>query len=182
MNEVEALNLVNSDIALWEKAETTDLGGGSIEKKIHLPWGIGEVAVTLEGLTDGAKRRQALEQYGAYIRELVRDATDDDAITARAQIAAAKREQDDSGGSFGGHAPVPSDPHPTPSVVQGAGKAHEENVKGVTSLREGLVAQRDFFREQLGEYERGAKALRAELRALDAAIEAYEEDSDGTSD
>lgn len=90
MNENEFLALMQSDSKLWDYATTTHNKDGSIDKTLQIPWGIGEITVTLEGMDNVQGRRAAFNSFGDYIRGLINDKTSDDAITARAKQAAAR--------------------------------------------------------------------------------------------
>lgn len=79
---------MQSDMKMWDSAKTEDLGNGKIRKTIVLPYGIGETTVTLEGITDAGKRRNAVAGYGEYIRGLIDEQINDEVITSRAQQAA----------------------------------------------------------------------------------------------
>ena len=97
MTEQEVLDMMNSDYKLWSKASDKELGNGVVAKTITLPWGIGEYTINMEGMDDANKRRAAVNAYGEHIRGIVNERIDDTAITSRAQVAAARSEQDDSG-------------------------------------------------------------------------------------
>lgn len=177
MDKQEALNSMNSDHRLWEKAETKDLGGGRIEKVLTLPWGIGETRVTLEGMTDAGKRRAAVSGYGEYIRGVIEEAISDDAVTARAEQAAARAKQDDSGDSIilGGEQRVRDTPVPE-EVDAPADQAHQGDAPIPLGFRETLIARRIDISSQRNEHERRVRELDKELRAINSAIESLEED------
>lgn len=86
MNEIEFLQIMQSDSKLWDYAETVQ-DGGAVTKTLQVPWGIGEVSVTLEGMGDVNGRRAAFSAFGEYIRGLVNDRISEEAITARAEQA-----------------------------------------------------------------------------------------------
>ena len=96
MDVQQALDIMQSDMKLWDTAETEDLGEGRVTKTLDLPWGIGKLSVTLEGMTDATKRRDAVAQYGAFVRAEIEERIDDEAITSRAKAAAARAELDNS--------------------------------------------------------------------------------------
>lgn len=188
MEVKDALDIMNSDFKLWEKAESEDLGGGKVVKTLTLPWGIGEVKVTLEGMTDADKRRQAVAGYGNYIRDLINEATADEAIEARARQAAALAKPADSGGSpiIGGEQRV-RDAAVQEETHEVAGETHEHHAKEPVSIGETLAARRleiedelDFYRGRLEAAEREVARLSRDLRSVERAIAAIEEDENDT--
>lgn len=186
MDIKEALDCMNSDYKLWEKAESKDLGGGRVEKTLHLPWGIGEVSVTLEGMSDAGKRRAAVSGYGEYIRGVVNEAISDEAVSARAKQAAARVEQRDSEDSVivGGGTRVRDAAVQAPTDAE-AGEAHEGNATKPVGLRETLLARRseiedeaEFYVRRKAECERELKRLARDSRAVEAGIDALGDDDD----
>lgn len=177
----DALDIMNSDFKLWEAATEKPLGAGVVEKTINLPWGIGETTVTLEGMNDSNKRRAAVGAYGEYIRGLINERTNDEAIESRARQAAAKAEQDDSGdsvgvdkgqpvrgGSDGASLPPKTDARPSDT--------YEEDVADDADLRETLLARRAKVDERIGRLTEQLDTACRDLRGLDAALSAMEED------
>ena len=77
MTEQELQQILNSDMKLWELAETIEASDNAVTKVLDLPYGIGITEVTLEGLSDGSKRREACGSFGEYIRGLVNTAIGD---------------------------------------------------------------------------------------------------------
>jgi hypothetical protein len=188
MDIQETLDCMNSDYKLWSKAESQELPGGRVVKTLNLPWGIGDVVVTLEGLNDAGKRRDAVGSYGEYIRGVIEEAISEDAVTARAQQAAARTKQDDSGDS-----PIYSgEPRVRNTAVQEtanaeAGKTHQAATKEHAGLGETLAARRleieddvAYFTARRDEAERELRQLAKDRRAIEAAIASLgEDDEDG---
>ena len=182
MNELsipDALDIVQSDMKLWDKSETEPLPGGAVRKSINLPWGIGEVSATLEGMNDAEKRRAAVGAYANYIRDIVKQATDDEAVTSRAKAQAARSEQVDSAdGVRSGTEGVPvAATEATP--VEGADEAYEEATEGAAGFGEALTARRTALSERIGRVESDLARWRRELKGIDAALAAME-DEDGS--
>ena len=71
MNEQQLHAILQSDMKLWETAETTMDNEGTITKVIDLPYGIGEYSVTIEGVTNAEKRRAAVTGFGGSVRDVV---------------------------------------------------------------------------------------------------------------
>lgn len=71
MTEQELQDILQSDMRLWETAGTKDNTGESVTKVMDLPYDIGLTEVTLQGLTDAGKRRDAVSSFGNYVRSLV---------------------------------------------------------------------------------------------------------------
>lgn len=176
MNEQELNEVLQSDIRLWEVADTVQHPDGAVTKTLDLPYGIGVTEVRLEGMTDGIKRKAAFESYGNYIRGLVHEQTDDGAIQARAEAAAARSKQDNRTDSLlvdRGGAPLTAD---TPSDVPGAEEPYGGHADGNAGLGATLIAQRTALAAKVGRAEANLATWRRELKALDAACKALEED------
>ena len=179
----DALDIMNSDYKLWQAAVDNDVGGGRVEKTITLPWGIGEYKVTLEGMNDAGKRREAVGQYGQHIRDLIDERINDDAVTSRAKAAAARSEQADSEDSDGLDREVNVRTGTGAEEVQeaadeGPEEAYGSATEGNVDLREVLVARRAALDGRIEELtERLAVACR-DLRGIDAALEAMEDGPD----
>ena len=184
MNDVtEILNIMNSDFKLWERAETQDLGGGKVLKTITLPWGIGVTEVTLEGMTDAEKRRQAVGAYGEYIRSVIDERINDEAITARAKQAAARAQPADSPDSDSVSADEGlRDERLQEETYEGAGPKDKRDAQDIAGIGADLIARRTALRERVGRVEADLTRWRRELKALDAAVAALEEDDDTEDD
>jgi len=52
---LDILDIMQSDMKLWEAADREQVGGNLV-LKIILPWGIGETLVTMEGMDDQKRR------------------------------------------------------------------------------------------------------------------------------
>lgn len=180
MDKNEALDIMNSDFKLWERAATEDHGGGKLTKTLTLPWGIGEVSVTLEGMTDAGKRRNAVSGYGEYIRGLIDEATNDEAVTARAKAAAARIESADSKDSngIGGGPRVHIEPPVQEKPDEEAEQAYKVDVEDSGRFRETLVAKRSEIQNELNQLERRNRQLRTELLGVNAALDAMGEPED----
>ena len=179
--EQELSQVLNSDFKLWEFAETEE-NGTSITKSLNLPLGIGEVSVTLEDVHDATTKRGAVEAFGDYVRGLVRERTDDEEVTARAEAARQRAMQDDlDHGIYVGQQRV-QDPSAKEETLQGAVQTHDGDDEGDGGLGAVLFAKRATLRERVN----GARADLArwtkELKALDAACAALEEDDDTPQD
>lgn len=178
LTEIEALSIMSSDMKLWEIAETKEPEPGVLVKRLALPWGIGETEIRLEGITDAIKRRGAVQQYADYIRNLIKDKTDDEAVEARAKQAAARLEPLDSGGSIlTSSGRVPSE-GVEEAFVPGTGDIYQDNVEGDGGFGANLIAQRSALQARVGRAEADITAWRRTLRALDAACLALEEEEE----
>lgn len=179
MNELsipDALDIVQSDMKLWDKSDTEPLPGGAVRKTINLPWGIGVVSVNLEGLNDGKGRRNAVGAYAEYIRDIVKQAIDDEAVTSRAKAQAARVEQANSGdGVLSGTEGVPESTS-AEEVVEGSDEALEEDAKQPAGFGETLIARRVTLEARINRVEADIARWRRELKGIDAAIAAMEED------
>ena len=187
----EIHGIMNSDIKLWEQA-TTEQRGTTITKAVVLPFGIGEMRVSFEGVDNGIKRRAAAEQWGLMVRERVKNAIDDESVTARAQQAAALRESEeesarlerlDSGDGDSNSTTVGlQDQSAVPTASKtGSVQAHAFDAEADQGP-EGtdFTARAEWLRTRIGEGERQLKGWRRELRALEAAINIL--DSEGEED
>jgi len=178
MDIKETLDCMNSDFRLWERAESKDLGGGVVEKTITLPWGIGEVVVNLEGMNDAGKRRAAVGSYGEYIRGVIDEQTNDEAVTSRAKAAVARSELADSEDSTS----VDRELGVRDEEVQEEGdeepsQAYEEDASQPLGLRAVFVDRRleiiariDRAEHRRAEANRTLDQLSNELKAIDAAL------------
>jgi len=187
MDIQETLDIMNSDFKLWERATGEDLGGGKVTKTINLPWGIGEVTVTLEGMTDATKRRGAVSSYGEYIRGLIDEQTNDEAITSRAQVHAANAQPTDSesgADSLGGGPERVREPSVQEGDVPQAGQAHKEHATRPVGLREILTARKveiddevEYFTERRDTSIEELIALAQDLKAVEAGLAALGDDN-----
>jgi hypothetical protein len=181
----DALDIMNSDFKLWEYAADEDLGNGTIAKTITLPWGIGEYTVNMEGMNDAIKRRGAVSAYGEHIRGVINERINDESITSRAQAAAAEPEPIDSGYGDGvsGRLGV-LDETVQAEPDEEAKEAHQGTVEGTSSFGDDLVAERAKVDARIGGLTDDLARLCKQLRGIDAAIKAMEdndEDSTGPS-
>lgn len=94
MTQSEWLSIMHHDVRLWDMAEKEEVKGGMKLTMRDMPWGIGDAEVTLEGVSDANERRNAVGTYGAYIRGLIDNEIDDEAVEARATQAAAFASED----------------------------------------------------------------------------------------
>ena len=144
MNESELNDALNSDMRLWDAAAKTDDGQDSISLLLDLPYGIGETSVTLQGLDNAEKRRDAIGVYGNYIRNLIENKVGDDAITSKAayQRALAEPVQEDV---------VVASQAVVANPILAGPAAVEERLKEVVGLILELVDQnKELTRELLG--------------------------------
>lgn len=167
----EALDIVNSDFKLWERATDTPTKTG-VSKTLVLPWGIGEVTVNVEGVHDAKTRRNAVGMYGEYIRGLVKEATDDEAVTSRAAAKAARAEQADSGDSDGVNAVGVSGRPPEEEATTDAGEAHEEAFETAPDLGADLLARRAALVTRLDRLRAEVERCEREGRGIDSALTA----------
>lgn len=187
LTQDEVYAIMQSDIQLWERATTT-ADGNSITKRLILPFGIGEVAVEFQGVDSGVKRRAAAEQWGAIVRDRVKERIDDESITQRARIAAATGDDEEQPESVGqadsGHSDSDTsserlrDKSAVPEEsAEGSVQAHAEHVEedqGPSGTD--FAARAEWLRTRIGNYEARIKEWRRELRALDAALAVLGED------
>ena len=187
LTDVEVYAMMQSDMKLWESA-TTEHKGSTITKAVILPFGIGEFRVNFEGVDNGIKRRAAAEQWGAMVRERVKDRVGDESVTARAQQAAALRQSEgeaeglgssDNGHGTGDSAPVGLQDQ---SAVLPAASAFPVQAHGGPAQDDqgpqgtDFAARAEWLRGRIGEGERQLKGWRRELKALDAALSVLGED------
>lgn len=187
LTEKDVYAIMQSDIKLWEQA-TTQTVGTTVTKSMILPFGIGEMTVSFEGVDNGIKRRAAAEQWGAMVRERIKDRIDDDAITARAKQQAAIRESERESQAVG-HV----DSGDGPEDASPVGLRGDEAVQAPTATEpvqayalsaeadqgpEGtdFAARAEWLRGRIGEGEKQIRGWRRELRALEAALEVLKED------
>jgi hypothetical protein len=189
LTKEEVYAIMQSDMKLWEVA-STESDGNDITKRLTLPMGIGEVAIQFTGVDNAIKRRAAAEQWGATIREAIRDVIDDDAITARAKQQAAlsgsEDELEEVGSTDSGHGDsdepvsVRGDAAVPSAATEGTVQAHAEHAQGNEGGPGGtdFAARAEWLR---GEIEAQTKRLRAhqrELRALEAALSVLGDDEE----
>lgn len=179
MDIKEVLDLMHSDFKLWERATSEDLGEGVVAKTITLPWGIGEYTVNMEGMNDANKRREAVAAFGNHIRDVIEERIDDEAITSRAQAAAARAKQDDSG-----HRNADSqlvgiyDEAIQETDAEDSTEAHQGTVEGTSSFGDDFAADRAAINGRINELTRDLARLCRQLRGIDAAIAAMKENDD----
>jgi len=176
MNAVELNEILQSDMKLWDIAEKTTNDKGQLIVKTELPHGIGEFVITFEGVTNGLKRRAAAEQWAANIRGAIDEAVGDEAVTARAEQAAAR-----AGGDAGELSPATgndrdgSTPIPDSASVQ----AHEEHAdpvgEDIPSRYARLSGEHAALIARQRVIERELKALTAYMEVINAQSEDTEE-------
>lgn len=178
MTKKEVFDIMASDMKLWDAAKTDKHADGSISKTLDLPFGIGPHTVTLEGLTDAQKKRDAVTTFASYIRGLIKERIDDEAVTARAKASAARREQTDSGDSVSGSPEgVPSSVIETPPI-SGTGETYQTDAQGDGDFGATLTARRTAIVGRIKRVEDNLAQWKRELRGLDAALAAMEDDDD----
>lgn len=163
MTETEFLAILASDSKLWELAGT-NVNEDGMTKTLDIPWGIGKIEVTLEGVDNAAGRRAAFSAFGDYVRGLVDDKTSDDAVTAKAEqaLARAGSEPDrlpDSGRTgIGRPAPLPD--QETMATYDVPATLSADPANRLSELRRAVRGAEDFV----------AKTL-VEIKALEAYVE-----------
>jgi len=177
MTEQELQAILQSDMKLWDAAETTE-AGNTIVKTLNLPYGIGRKEVTLEGLDNASARRSALESFGNYIRGVIEDKIGEESVTARA-IQKAARASDGSSHSPdvigvdisrpGGTQPV----LPTEMVDTEAVETFDVFTSGPEALADRIAA----LRETITVYEGHLETLKFQLRAGVVLQELYHDAS-----
>jgi hypothetical protein len=170
----DALDIMQSDMKLWERAEKNPVDGGGVALSLHLPWGIGLYTVNLEGMGDAKGRRNALGAYGEHIRGVIKERIDDESITSRAKSAAARSEQDDRRDSpRNDRVPEPTGPATTP---KGPRKAHRQTSSALISDREALIAERIEVVEAIKSANEDIRRWERELRIIKSVLSIMEED------
>jgi hypothetical protein len=185
LQEEDVYAIMQSDMKLWEQASTTH-EGNAIVKQLILPFGIGEFSVKFEGVDNGIKRRAAAEQWGAMVRERIKDRIDDESVTARAKQAAALRESEEEPETLGeadsGHGSASSPIAGVGAKSSVQAETSSEAVQAHAVADEGdqgpagtdFVARAEWLRGRISEGERTIKDQRRELRALEAALSVLE--------
>jgi hypothetical protein len=183
MTKTDTFDIMQSDMKLWEKAEKFPAKGGGVSVTLNLPFGIGEHTVTMEGMNDAQGKRNAVGAYGEYIRGLIKERIDDEAVTSRAKAAAAKAEPIDSGDSLlvsTEGVPIP----PTQEEVDAnSSEAYERNATRPVGLRETLIArrteidnERDYYYRRFNEAIDEIKRLDRDRKAVNLALESLGEE------
>ena len=172
MNEQELQSILNSDMKLWDRAETIE-EGTTLIKVLDLPYGIGRTEIRLEGIDDAIKRRGALESFGEYIRGIVENKIGEESITARAQSKAALAGPAASD-NYGGRAPtVETEPGGAPTFSKSA----MAPLDAFDFSAEALASRRDELSKLGDDYTGRLEALRLQIQAVDAVIELYKDGS-----
>lgn len=162
-------NILNSDFKLWEQAHTAE-DGAVITKSLDLPYGIGVLQQSFEGVNNAEGRRNAAVIWGEIVREAVDDAIGEESVSARAAQASSRVSPDDGGD--GG----PSIPNPyyageealfAEGPVQTLGEATEGSATAGSRLND--------LRRQRSEYARRIRGLDLEIKALQAYVEVIDE-------
>lgn len=179
MNVNDALDIMQSDMKLWDTAEKKPIAGGKVEVTLDLPWGIGSHSVTLEGMKDAQGKRNAVGAYGEYIRGLIDEQINDEAITSRAQVAAARAEQDGSADSDSLSADAGLRDTPVPAETNaGTGKTHEVHAQEADDFGATLTARGAALSDRIIRVEFDLARWKRELTGIQAALEAMEEDDE----
>ena len=177
MEVKDALDIMNSDFKLWERAVDTELGGGKMAKTLTLPWGIGEYTVTMEGMNNAEQRRNAVSEYGKHIRYVIDERTNDEGIVGRAQVAAARTEQDDSEDSVGSDRGVGvRDEAPLQDAREETGEACKEDAEEPEQFGADFAARRLEVESRLSQLHAAATRAERELRVIKAALKAMEDE------
>lgn len=165
MDAATLRGILQSDMKLWDAAITTEEDGSALTKVLDLPYGIGHTEVRLEGITDGAKRRDAVQSFGNYIRGVVEDAIGEESVTARAAQAAARvSEETDSGvdgrGQLSGPEAAQEDGQVTVPAFDVITSGHSDPSHRLADLKRGVIHAKAYIDKATREI---------------AALEAYEE-------
>lgn len=173
MNINDALDVMQSDMKLWDTAKKKGLKGGKVEVTLDLPWGIGVHTVTLEGMDNAEGKRKAVGVYGNYIRDLIKEQTDDEAVTARAKAAAARSEPDDSPDGFG-FDPNAGVQHAAgkAETVQATDTAHGEDAEGNADFGATLIARESYLLKVTERARADLTRWDNELQGISAALKA----------
>jgi len=180
LTEAAIQAIMQSDMKLWELAQTEEPTPGVIIKSLDLPFGIGPVEIRMEGITDAGSRRNAVSQFAEYVRSVIADKTDDEAVEARAIQAAARVEQRDSESSLRSSPGGVPNTRPVKETIQGAAEAQQELAEASAGLGATLATRRTTLDGLIGRAEDNLTRWRAEARALDAALAVLKEDAHGT--
>ena len=172
MNKEDALDLMQSDMKLWDTAKK-QVKGNKVEVTLDLPLGIGEHTVTLEGMDNAQGKRNAVGAYGEYIRGLIDEQINDEAVTARAKAAAARSEPDDSPDGFGVD-PNAGVQHAAgeAEAVQATGETHQGSDEGHADFGTTLIARESALRARVERAEANITSWNKELVGVVAALEA----------
>jgi len=173
MNETELRAILHSDMKLWDAAVTTTDGPTTVTKVLELPYGIGRTEVTLEGLDDAGKRREAVTGFGAYIRRLIIDRVDDDSISARAKQKAAFASEDANKLSGDGRDDNAGPDREVGGVSAKVSDTETVATPNVTVLSpEDMAGRRRQIENSIQRLEENLAALRGELVGITAYLEA----------
>lgn len=182
MNKTDWTDVMQHDVRLWDMAEHKDNPDGTITKTLrNMPWGIGDLEVTLEGLDNAIKRREAVGSFANYVRDVIDERINDEAVEARATQAAALASPDPSELSV--------DVGPNRGAA-GVGREREEvspvaNQEAVPAFEQPTNRTADPA-HRLSELRTGVEGARAyiatastEIKALEAYMEIINESTTG---
>lgn len=169
MTKTELIDMMQSDMKLWDNAQTKEGPGGVIEKVIDLSaFGLDkEWTVRMEGITNAEQRREAVAIFGSHVRAAIKEKIDDEAVTARAAAQAAySRGSADRLADSVGTDRTGSKEIFGPSAVPTSYEAADFHTE--------LTDRAEFLRGRIAEYDRQSRAWRKELMAVEAALRAYD--------
>jgi hypothetical protein len=163
MNE-DFYSRMQSDENMWNMAEISQEDGRTV-RIVQVPFGVGPIGVAYEE-GDVNQRRSAHAELGAQIRAAVEDKIGEDAVTARAEQAAAKASYDADN-----------------ILVDSGGDNRASGVGVIASGPEAVARRRGWVQDEIERVAKNLDALRGELRGLDAYVEVMnaQEDTEETS-
>jgi hypothetical protein len=163
MNEQELNAIMQHDLKLWDSAVVELDKSGVMSRTLDLPHGIGPYTIIVGKYNDfnAMQRRDAVGQFGEAVRAAIKDRIDDEAVTARAQQAAAR-------------AMPPADPVP-PLNRSNTGRSGEvpaeapvPSFEEAVFTREGVTRQLHARRQRFAELNQQLITLEKEIKALTA--------------
>jgi hypothetical protein len=172
MDVQELSGILQSDMALWDRAEKSTNDKGQLVVKTELPHGIGEFVITFEGVTNAIQRRAAAEQWAANIRAAISDIISEESVTARAQQALART----GGDSDQLHALSGFDREFAKEIPDGPTvQTHEEQVD---ALGQDPASRLAGLRRLCDQYTLNIRSMRREIEALTAYVEVMNADKE----
>jgi hypothetical protein len=185
----EFINMLNHDMKLWDMAEESPgANPGEITKTLRgIPWGIGELEVTLSGITSADARRSAIATFADYVRGGIDERINDEAVEARAAQAAALAREDtgdipvDVGGNTGSGEVATRTGEVQEAPREGAVQTLGVPPRGDADPAARLLELRGYIDDTEGlvaEARAGIAAARKEIKALNAYMEVLNETTD----
>ncbi len=176
MNTSEWLSIMHHDVKMWELAEKEEVRGGLQLTMRDMPWGIGDAVVTLEGITNAIERQNAVGSYGAYIRGLIDEEINDEAVEARAKQASAFAREDADTAALGlGRDRDSAGVGGTPSPVQGVvGEDAVPTFMQAATVSADPTTRLAELRAAVGEAQAYITSTSREIKALEAYVAVME--------